>query len=93
MLKEELIIVNELGLHARPAAKMVKLAAMHNSHVSVCYGKTKINAKSIMGLMMLAVEKGGKITLEIEGEDETDLMAKMRNLIESGFGEDETENG
>jgi phosphocarrier protein len=79
--------MNQLGLHARPAAKLVRLAAQHKSNVFITYQGTRINAKSIMGLMMLAVEKGGKILVEISGEDENELSIKIKELIASGFGE------
>jgi phosphocarrier protein len=87
MQKSELTIMNQLGMHARPAAKLVRLAAQHKSNVFITYAGTRINAKSIMGLMMLAVEKGGRIHIEIEGEDEIELMSKIKELIASGFGE------
>ena len=87
MVKREIEIVNELGLHASPAAKLVRLAAQFESEVFITYANTKINAKSIMGVMMLAVEKGGRITIEVEGEDENELLQELLYLISSGFGE------
>ncbi len=89
MIIKEALIVNELGLHARPASKMVRLAARHKSDVFITYGTDRINAKSIMGLMMLAVEQGGTIRIEVDGEDEGELMARILELIADGFGEDE----
>ena len=87
MLSKEFTIINEFGLHARPAAKLVRLAARFKSDVSLTYGRETINAKSIMGVMMLAVEQGGKIILTVNGEDEENLMNKLLLLIEDGFGE------
>ena len=87
MIRKGVTIINELGLHARPAAKVVRLAAQHIADVHITYDDKRINAKSIMGLMMLAVEKGAKITLEAEGEDEETLMKKLLELIANGFGE------
>lgn len=87
MISKKLEIINELGLHARPAAKIVRTAAQHKSSVYITYEGVKINAKSIMGLMMLAVERGGVIFVEIDGEDELSLMQKIEELINEGFGE------
>lgn len=87
MISKELLIINELGLHARPAAKVVRLAAQHSSDLFVSYDNARINAKSIMGLMMLAVEKGGTVLVEIEGEDEEILMERIEQLVLDGFGE------
>lgn len=87
MLSKELTLVNELGLHARPAAKVVRMAAQHKSDVFITYDGARINAKSIMGLMMLAVEKGGTILVEVDGDDEGLLMKKIEELVKDGFGE------
>jgi len=81
-------IVNKVGLHARPAAKLVRLTAKYKANVSLTYGENTINAKSIMGVMMLAVEQGGILKLTVEGEDEKELMAALIDLIKSGFGEE-----
>jgi phosphocarrier protein len=66
---------------------MVRLAAQFKSNIFITYNGTRINAKSIMGLMMLAVEKGGKIIVEASGSDEKELMEQMVELVSSGFGE------
>jgi len=87
MKTKEMTLINELGLHARPAAKLVRLAAQHKSDVFISYQGVRINAKSIMGLMMLAVEKGGTILIEIEGEDEDLLSKRIEELVAEGFGE------
>jgi phosphocarrier protein len=87
MIKKEVLIVNELGLHARPAAKLVRLAAQYKSNVFLVYANNRINAKSIMGVMMLAVEKGARLRIEVEGEDENQLMEDLTKLISEGFGE------
>lgn len=87
MLREEVTLINELGLHARPAAKVVRLAAQYIADVHITYDGKRINAKSIMGLMMLAVEKGARIIIEVEGEDEETLIQKLSELIANGFGE------
>lgn len=87
MITKEVIIVNKLGLHARPAAKVVRLAAQYTADVHITYDGKRINAKSIMGLMMLAVEQGAKVIIEAEGEDEAKLMRELLELITNGFGE------
>ncbi|MBC8204298.1 HPr family phosphocarrier protein [bacterium] len=87
MIEKELLIINQHGLHARPAAKLVKLASQFKSDVYFIYQGSKINAKSIMGIMMLAVEKGAKIAVQINGEDEEKLMRAIENLLNSGFEE------
>ncbi len=87
MITKKLTLINELGLHARPAAKLVRMAAQHKAEVHITYEGNRINAKSIMGLMMLTVEKGGTILIEVEGEDEEILMKKIEDMINDGFGE------
>lgn len=87
MISKEVTILNEFGLHARPAAKLVRLAAKFKSNVSLTYGNETINAKSIMGVMMLAVEQGAKIILAVDGEDEEQLLSELLLLFEDGFGE------
>ena len=74
MQRRELEIVNKLGLHARASAKLTQLAAKFESDVQVMRNGRKVNAKSIMGVMMLAAGKGSKITLEIAGPDEEQAM-------------------
>ena len=88
MISKNIKIINEFGLHARPAAKLVHLAAKFKSTVQLTYAGETINAKSIMGVMMLAVEQGGIITLTVNGDDENKLMEEIVNLINSGFGEE-----
>jgi phosphocarrier protein HPr len=88
LIQKEITILNRLGLHARPAAQFVKLAAQFKADVFLVRNGMRINAKSIMGVMMLAAEKGAKLTLECVGEDEADLCVALINLIESKFNED-----
>ncbi|MEO8738094.1 MAG: HPr family phosphocarrier protein [Casimicrobiaceae bacterium] len=87
MQQREVEIVNTLGLHARASAKLTQLAGKYQSEVSLSRNGRKINAKSIMGVMMLAAGKGATITLEIEGPDETDAMNAIVALIKGCFGE------
>jgi len=89
MLKQTLTIVNKLGLHARAATKLVKLASSCESSVQVKRQKREVNGKSIMGVMLLAASKGCEIELIVDGVDETLTMSKLSHLIQSGFGEEE----
>ena len=82
-------IVNKLGLHARAAAKFVTLASSFASDIKVARNGQEVNGKSIMGVMMLAASKGTDITLIINGNDENDAMAKLSELVQERFGEDE----
>jgi phosphocarrier protein HPr len=87
MLRRELEIINKLGLHARASAKLTQLAAKFDSDVQVMRNDRKVNAKSIMGVMMLAAGKGSKITVEIEGPDEAAAMDAIVKLVGDYFGE------
>jgi phosphocarrier protein HPr len=88
MQQRDVEIVNKLGLHARPSAKLTQLVSSFKSNVFMSRNGRRINAKSIMGVMMLAAAKGSTITLETEGEDETEAMDALVGLISSGFGEE-----
>lgn len=89
MIQQELEIINKLGLHARASAKFTQLAAKFQSDVWLTRNGRCINAKSIMGVMMLAAGKGAKVTLEAEGPDEQDCIAALTGLINDKFGEGE----
>jgi len=88
MQQRDVEIVNKLGLHARPSAKLTQLTSGFKSQVFMTRNGRRINAKSIMGVMMLAAAKGSVITLETEGEDEVAAMDALAELISSGFGEE-----
>jgi phosphocarrier protein len=88
MQQRDVEIVNKLGLHARPSAKLTQLTSGFKSQVFMTRNGRRINAKSIMGVMMLAAAKGSVITLETEGEDEVAAMEALVELISSGFGEE-----
>ena len=88
MQQRDVEIINKLGLHARPSAKLTQLASNFKSDVFMARNGRRINAKSIMGVMMLAAAKGTTVTLETEGEDEQEAMAALAGLISSGFGEE-----
>jgi phosphocarrier protein HPr len=81
-------IVNRLGLHARPSALLVNTAGKFNSEIHIAKGELRVNAKSIMGVMMLAAEKGVELVVDAVGPDEADAVAAIIKVIESGFGEE-----
>lgn len=89
MVKTEITISNKLGLHARASAKLTKLAGSFPCDVWMSKGERRINAKSIMGVMMLAASKGSKVTLETNGSDEQAAMDALVKLINDRFGEPE----
>lgn len=89
MVQREIEIVNKLGLHARASAKLTQLAARYASEVYIARNGRRVNAKSIMGVMMLAAGKGAKVTLDAEGEDAEACVAALSELISSRFGESE----
>ncbi len=75
-------IKNEAGLHARPSSKFVELVSEYNSEITVKTNGEEVNGRSIMGLMLLAAEKGRILTLEAEGSDEDEVLEALRILIE-----------
>jgi len=87
MIKKNATIVNKLGLHARPSAMLVSAAAKFESEVFFARDKIRVNGKSIMGVMMLAAEKGVEIIVEVDGPDEEKAMEEILNVISSGFNE------
>ncbi len=89
MITRDIEIINKLGLHARASAKLTKLAGSFPCQVWVSKGDRRVNAKSIMGVMMLAAGKGSTVTLETEGPDEQACMDSLVQLIETRFGESE----
>ena len=89
MLQQEVEIVNRLGLHARASAKLTQVAGQFQSDVWVSRNGRRVNAKSIMGVMMLAAAQGSKIVLETEGPDENEAMEAVIQLIAARFEEDE----
>lgn len=86
-LEKVVKVKNDLGLHIRPAATIVKLLQATKSKVSFTYKKETINAKSIMSILMLAAKKNSFITITVEGEDSEKLMDKLVDYFENGFGE------
>ncbi len=82
-------IINKLGLHARAAAQFVQLASSFASHIEIEKDKRRVNGKSIMGVMMLAANKGSEIILYTDGEDEEESMNSLEELINNRFNEEE----
>jgi len=89
MPQTEIEIVNKLGLHARASAKLTQLASAYQSEVWLTRNGRRVNAKSIMGVMMLAAGKGAKVGIEIEGNDADAALQAIVQLIDAKFGEDE----
>jgi phosphocarrier protein len=87
MIEREVTIKNRAGLHTRPAATLVKLAAKYKSDFFIYKDGVEINGKSIIGVMTLAAEQGSKMLLRFEGEDEEEAAAAIVALFEEGFGE------
>ena len=89
MQTQEITIVNKLGLHARASAKLTKLAGSFQCDVWMSKGQRRVNAKSIMGVMMLAAAKGSTVNIETIGEDDEAALQAVLALIADRFGEEE----
>ncbi|MFT4101438.1 MAG: HPr family phosphocarrier protein [Burkholderiaceae bacterium] len=83
----EVEIVNKLGLHARPSAKLTQAASRFQSEIWLTKAGRKVNGKSIMGVMMLAAAKGAKLQIQADGPDADEALQVLQGLIASGFGE------
>jgi phosphocarrier protein HPr len=89
MIEREVTIINKLGLHARAAAKLVALASRFKSDIHLAKAHTQVNAKSILGVMMLAAAKGTPLTILAEGDDADEALDALEDLIDRRFEEDE----
>ncbi len=89
MLQREVEIVNKLGLHARASAKLTQLAGQYKSSIWLIRNGRRVNAKSIMGVMMLAAAKGATVGIETDGPDEEAAMNALKGLIANRFDEGE----
>jgi len=89
MQDKNVIIVNKLGLHARAAAKFVTLASSFASDIKLARNGQQVNGKSIMGVMMLAASRGSDITISANGDDESEAIDRLSELVAQRFGEDE----
>ena len=88
MTSQSVTVVNQLGMHARAAAKFVHLATRYESRVKVAREAREIDGKSIMGILLLAAARGSTITISAEGRDELGAVDALVALVQSGFGED-----
>ena len=88
MMTETVTIVNQLGLHARAAARFVQLAGRFRSKVRVTREGRQVDGKSIMGILLLAASKGAVISISADGIDEADALQSLAALVRTGFGED-----
>ena len=91
MIRKKINIVNDAGLHARPAASLVKLASKYESDFFIHMHGYRVNGKSILGVMTLAAEKGAELEIELDGPDEVEATEAITELIQNGFGEEITE--
>ena len=85
----DIVISNKLGLHARAAAKLTQLASSFNSEVFIARGQNRVNAKSIMGVMLLAAGKGLSVTVDAEGDYAETALIEIEKLFNNKFGEPE----
>lgn len=88
MLERELIVANRLGLHARATAKLVQVLSGYRSNATLSAKGRQVNAKSIMGVMLLAAGTGTPVMVRVEGEDEAEAMQAVADLFERRFDED-----
>lgn len=89
MLRQQITIINKLGLHARAAAKFVSCASAFSSSIQVGHEGKMVDGKSIMSIMMLAAAKGTVLDLEVDGRDEEEAVAAITELVENKFDEGE----
>lgn len=87
MIEKEVEIINNAGMHTRPASSIVKIAAKYKADFFISRDNFEVNGKSIIGVMTLAAEKGSKLILKFDGEDEAELANEMTDFFEKGFGE------
>ena len=88
MVSQNVTVVNQLGMHARAAAKFVHLATKFQAHVRVARDRREMDGKSIMGILLLAAARGTVITISADGSDEREALEALAALVASGFGED-----
>lgn len=88
MTSRTVVVVNQLGMHARAAAKFVRIATRYQARVRVARDAREMDGKSIMGILLLAAARGTSITISAEGADEDEAVQALVALVASGFGED-----
>jgi phosphocarrier protein HPr len=89
MIKDSVEIINKLGLHARASTKLTQLASQYKSNISITRNGKRVDAKSIMGVMMLAASKGSFLELEADGPDESEAIEAIKSMINNYFDEGE----
>lgn len=89
MVKKEVIVENETGLHARPASVFVQEAENYEAEITISKGEEEANAKSIMGVMSLGVDEETKITIQAEGSEAEEAVNNLVELVQNNFGEEE----
>jgi phosphocarrier protein len=87
MPERNVVVKNKLGLHARPAAEIVKIAGKFKSQITILRDDMEVNGKSIMGVMMLTAEKGTTLTVRAEGDDADQALDAIEKLVDGKFGE------
>ncbi len=88
MVEQQVVIQNRLGLHARACSVFVKEAAKYAAHITLARDGLEVNGKSILGVMMLAAERGAELTLRAEGGDEEQALAALAKVVNDKFGEE-----
>ena len=88
MTSRQVTVVNQLGLHARAAARFVHLATRFQAHIRVARDDKVMDGKSIMGILLLAASRGTSLTITAEGDDEEEAVTALTQLVETGFGEE-----
>lgn len=88
MVEQQVVIQNRLGLHARACSVFVKEAAKYASHITLAREELEVNGKSILGVMMLAAERGAELIVRAEGADETQALAALVQVVNDKFGEE-----
>jgi len=88
MVEQNVVIQNRLGLHARACSVFVKEAARYASHITIARDGLEVNGKSILGVMMLAAERGAELTLRTEGTDEVQALQALVQVVNDKFGEE-----
>ena len=88
MVQRDLAVINRLGLHARAAAKLVHTAALYSSRIQLALDGEEVDAKSILGILLLAAAQGSEVTVRCEGDDEHEAMEAITELFAQRFGED-----
>ncbi len=91
MQRRSITLINQRGLHARVASKIVDTTKAYACEIQIEWGEKLVDAKSIMGLLMLGAPVGSELTIQVDGEDEDAALARLVDLVESGFGELEDE--